>query len=65
MNHFYYGCKPKGVRSIRTYIHKSKSKYMDAFNIEKEKNQLKHEPRGGFETSLVGPMGISVSLAKR
>ena len=36
---------------------------MDDFNIEKYKTQLKHEPRGGGgETSMVGPMGISVSL---
>ena len=38
---------------------------MDYFNIEKYKTQLKHEPRGGFETSMMGPMGISVSLVTR
>ena len=38
---------------------------MDYFNIEKYKTQLRHEPRGGVETSMVGPMGISVALETR
>ena len=58
-------CKTKRVWSIITYIHKSQGKSMDDFNIEKDKTQLKHEPRGGVETSMVVPMGISVSLVTR
>ena len=38
---------------------------MDAFNIEKRKIHLKHEPRRNFETSLVGPLAILVALVKR
>ena len=38
---------------------------MDAFNIEKQKIHLKHEPRGKFETSVVGPLGILVDLVTR
>ena len=35
---------------------------MDDFNIEKYKTQLKHESRWGVDTSMVGPVGISVAL---
>ena len=39
---------------------------MEDINIEKAKTWLKHEPRGGgVETSMVGPMGISVDSARR
>ena len=37
---------------------------MDDFNIEKRKNPLKYEPRGGFETSVVGPLVILFALVK-
>ena len=36
----------KGVWIIRAYSHKSWGKSTDAFNIEKRKFYLKHEPRG-------------------
>ena len=43
------GCKSKGVWSIRTCSHKSRGKSTDAFNIEKRKIHVKHEPRVKFQ----------------
>ena len=40
------GWKSKGVRISRTNIHKSLDKSTDAFNIERRKIHLNHEPRG-------------------
>ena len=45
---FASGWKPKGVWSRITYSQKSRGKSTYAFNIEKRKIYLKHEPRGNF-----------------
>ena len=45
---FASGCKPKGVWSSSTYIHKSRGKSTGVFKIEKRKIHLNHEPRRKF-----------------
>ena len=61
---FSSGWKYKEVRISRTYIHKSRSKSTDTFNIKKLTIYLKHETRGNLYTSMVGTFGILIALDK-
>ena len=53
---------PKGYKVSDNIGKKAKVNPWILSKLLKGKTQLNHEPRGGVETAMVVPMGISVSL---